>query len=75
MRACSRRSDPAFEVGPDPADDPDPSFAAGFQDRLSQQMNRGQFRCEGRHRTKDGRVIAVDINTSATELLASVHFE
>jgi PAS domain S-box-containing protein len=46
----------------------DPSFAAGFQDRLSQQMNRGQFRCEGRHRTKDGRVIAVDINTAAIQL-------
>jgi two-component system NtrC family sensor kinase len=47
----------------------DPSFAAGFDDRISQQMNRGQFRCEGRHRTKDGRVIAVDINTSA------IHFD
>jgi two-component system, NtrC family, sensor kinase len=47
----------------------DPSFAAGFDDRINQQMNRGQFRCEGRHRTKDGRVIAVDINTSA------IHFE
>jgi PAS domain S-box-containing protein len=43
----------------------DPSFAAGFEDRINQQMNRGQFRCEGRHRTKDGRIIAVDINTSA----------
>jgi two-component system NtrC family sensor kinase len=43
----------------------DPSFAAGFDERINQQMNRGQFRCEGRHRTKDGRVIAVDINTSA----------
>jgi PAS domain S-box-containing protein len=43
----------------------DPAFARGFEDRLSQQLNRGQFRCEGRHRTKDGRLIAVDINTSA----------
>jgi PAS domain S-box-containing protein len=42
----------------------DPTFAAGFEDRLAQQMNRGQFRCEGRHRAKDGRLIAVDINTS-----------
>ena len=42
-----------------------PRFAAGFTDRLSPQMNRGQFRCEGRHRAKDGRIIAVDINTSA----------
>src|SRR5438067_4040272 len=47
----------------------DPGFAAGFEDRLAQQLNRGQFRCEGRHRTKDGQVIAVDINTSA------IHFE
>jgi PAS domain S-box-containing protein len=45
----------------------DPSFAVGFEDRLHQQLNRGQFRCEGRHRTKDGRVIAVDINTSAIQ--------
>jgi two-component system NtrC family sensor kinase len=45
----------------------DPTFAAGFEDRLHEQLNRGQFRCEGRHRTKDGRVIAVDINTSAIQ--------
>jgi PAS domain S-box-containing protein len=43
----------------------DPEFAAGFRDRLQQQLTQGQFRCEGRHRTKDGRVIPVDINTSA----------
>jgi PAS domain S-box-containing protein len=45
----------------------DPSFAAGFEDRLTEQLNRGQFRCEGRHRTKDGRVISVDINTTAIQ--------
>jgi PAS domain S-box-containing protein len=43
----------------------DPEFAAGFSDRLREQLSTGQFRCEGRHRTKDGRVIPVDINTSA----------
>src|SRR5437762_14241609 len=43
----------------------DPEFAAGFQDRLQTQMHKGHFRCEGRHRTKDGRIIPVDINTSA----------
>ncbi|MCI0462879.1 MAG: PAS domain S-box protein [Gemmataceae bacterium] len=43
----------------------DPEFAAGFGDRLQQQLTLGQFRCEGRHRTKDGRIIPVDINTSA----------
>src|SRR5262245_56152452 len=46
----------------------DPEFAAGFQERLQSQVQMGQFRCEGRHRTKDGRIIAVDINTSAVEL-------
>jgi PAS domain S-box-containing protein len=45
----------------------DPTFAAGFEERLHEQLHRGQFRCEGRHRTKDGRVIAVDINTSAIQ--------
>jgi PAS domain S-box-containing protein len=42
-----------------------PEFAAGFGERLQQQLAAGQFRCEGRHRTKDGRIIPVDINTSA----------
>ena len=42
-----------------------PEFAAGFGDRLQHQLAAGQFRCEGRHRTKDGRIIPVDINTSA----------
>ena len=46
----------------------DPEFAAGFQERLQTQMNKGRFRCEGRHRTKDGRIIPVDINTSAVVL-------
>jgi PAS domain S-box-containing protein len=42
-----------------------PEFAEGFGERLRQQLTAGGFRCEGRHRTKDGRVIPVDINTSA----------
>jgi PAS domain S-box-containing protein len=46
----------------------DPEFAAAFQERLGRQMAEGHFQCEGRHRTKDGRVIAVDINTSAIEM-------
>lgn len=46
----------------------DPEFAAGFKDRLEAQLNKGCFRCEGRHRTKDGRTIPVDINTSAVVL-------
>ncbi|SIN85023.1 PAS domain S-box-containing protein [Singulisphaera sp. GP187] len=41
-----------------------PEFAAGFQERLKQQMEQGHLSCEGRHRTKDGRIIPVDINTS-----------
>src|ERR1700680_2635245 len=32
-----------------------PDVAAGFQDRLEAQLYTGHFRCEGRHRTKDGR--------------------
>src|SRR5437764_8991819 len=43
----------------------DPEFAAGFEDRLHQQLAAGRFRCEGRHLTKDRRAIPVDINTSA----------
>jgi PAS domain S-box-containing protein len=46
----------------------DPEFAAGFANRLHSQMCEGHFRCEGRHRTKDGRLILVDINTSAIEM-------
>ncbi len=46
----------------------DPDFAAGFKDRLELQLHGGGFRCEGRHRTKDGQVIPVDINTSSVML-------
>ncbi len=46
----------------------DPSFAAGFEDRLATQMATGHLSCEGRHRNKNGRVIPVEINTSAIQL-------
>src|SRR5262245_52963665 len=46
----------------------DPSFAAGFSQRLKTQLGQGRFRCEGRHRTKEGQIIPVDINTSAIKL-------
>jgi PAS domain S-box-containing protein len=46
----------------------DPEFAAGFKDRLNAQLQTGHMRCEGVHRTKDGRRIIVDINTSAIQL-------
>ncbi len=42
-----------------------PEFAQGFQERLRTQLRSGAFRCEGVHRTRDGRLIPVDINTSA----------
>jgi len=42
-----------------------PEFAQGFQDRLRTQMRGGPLRCEGVHRARDGRLIPVDINTSA----------
>ena len=42
----------------------DPDFATGYDDRLRRQMERGHLSFEGRHRTKDGRIIPVEINTS-----------
>jgi PAS domain S-box-containing protein len=45
----------------------DPEFAAGYAERLQTQMETGSLNCEGRHRTKDGRVIPVDINTSSMQ--------
>ncbi|MBI1831263.1 MAG: PAS domain S-box protein [Planctomycetes bacterium] len=45
-----------------------PEFAAGFQTRLESQLATGHMRCEGIHRTKSGRRIYVDINTSAIQL-------
>jgi PAS domain S-box-containing protein len=49
------------------ADIDDPGFAVGYDDRLAQQLATGHLRCEGRHRTKDGRTIPVEINTSAVQ--------
>jgi two-component system NtrC family sensor kinase len=46
----------------------DPEFAVGFTDRLRKQIEQGHASFEGRHRTKDGRVIPVDINTSVIQL-------
>src|SRR3954467_13623047 len=39
----------------------DPEFAAGYEARLGEQLAKGRLHCEGRHRTKDGRLIPVDI--------------
>jgi len=46
----------------------DPEFSCGFEDRIHTQFLEGHLQCEGRHRTKDGRVIPVDINTSTIHL-------
>ena len=46
----------------------DPSFAEGYEERLGKQMEIGHLACEGRHRTKDGRVIPVEITTSSIQL-------
>jgi PAS domain S-box-containing protein len=46
----------------------DPDFAEGFHQRLDTQLQQGHLTCEGRHRTKDGRSIPVDINTSTIQL-------
>ncbi len=44
------------------------SFSEGFEERLNQQLRDGHLRIEGRHRTKAGRVIPVDINSSTIQL-------
>lgn len=46
----------------------DPDFASGFESRLRNQLQSGQMRCEGVHRTKTGQRIHVDINTSSIVL-------
>jgi PAS domain S-box-containing protein len=46
----------------------DPSFAAGYSERLARQVRDGRLRVEGQYRTKSGRVIPVDINTSLIQL-------
>jgi len=46
----------------------DPAFAAGYTDRLRRQKERRHVAFEGRHRTKDGRSIPVDISTSMIQL-------
>src|SRR5262249_12069685 len=46
----------------------DPEFAAGFQSPLQSQLKAAVMRCECIHRTKDGKRIHVDINTSAIYL-------
>ncbi len=44
-----------------------PDFAQGYEQRLAEQLARGRLACEGRHRTKFGRVIPVEINTAAIQ--------
>jgi PAS domain S-box-containing protein len=46
-----------------------PEFAAGFEQRLRQQLEQGRLTCEGRHRTKSGREIPVEVTTS------TIHFD
>ncbi|MCI0682474.1 MAG: PAS domain S-box protein [Gemmataceae bacterium] len=45
-----------------------PEFARGFAERSQRQLAQGALQCEGVHRTKDGRLIPVDINTSQITL-------
>jgi len=45
-----------------------PGFAEGFEERLEQQLEQGNVRFEGRHITKDGRVIPVEMSTSKIRL-------
>ncbi len=46
------------------ADIDDPAFAADFENRLARQVATGHLCCEGRHRTRDGRVFPVEVSTS-----------
>jgi len=46
----------------------DPEFAAGFSDRLKNQLERRHVSFEGRHRTKTGVLVPVDISTSLIQL-------
>ncbi len=45
----------------------DSLFASGYEERLNRQLTLGHLSCEGRHRTKDGRVLPVEINTSTIQ--------
>ena len=45
-----------------------PEFAAGFEERLEGQLQGRSMAFEGRHRTKDGVIIPVDISTSMIQL-------
>ena len=55
-------------IGLNTRDIDDPSFGCGFEERLEAQLRNEHFRCEGRHRTKDGRILHVDINTSLIQM-------
>ncbi|NUM55462.1 MAG: PAS domain S-box protein [Candidatus Hydrogenedentes bacterium] len=46
-----------------------PEFAAGFQERLSEQLAKKRYRCEGVHLAKDGTPIHVDIHTTMIDFL------
>ena len=43
-------------------------FALGFAERLDRQLAVGSLKCEGRHRSKSGRTIPVEITTSSIML-------
>jgi len=45
-----------------------PGFAEGFDERLERQLEQGNVRFEGRHITKDGRIIPVEMTTSKIRL-------
>jgi PAS domain S-box-containing protein len=44
-----------------------PEFAAGFEERLRQQLEDGRLSCEGMYRTKDGQTIPVEVATSTVQ--------
>ncbi len=46
----------------------DPDFALGFGDRLKHQLERRYVAFEGRHRTKEGASVPVDVSTSVIRL-------
>ena len=42
-------------------------FAAGFKERLRRQLAAGTLICEGLHRTKNGRIIPVEVTSSTIQ--------
>ncbi len=72
-KAASRRLGYAREelLALNTSDVETPEFAAGFAERCARQMDSGVYSYEGVHRSKDGSLIPVDINSRVINYLGS----